>query len=108
MPAKGDVVDLQAPTLLSAGSAGGAPAPALDPTARYLFYDIVEHEQLNKQRKGFMYAYTVARTLGRELVLHRLRVRKSRKVQRSTPSTTGKAARQRSPTPSTPGASSST
>ena len=46
------------------------------PDPRFLFYDILEHEQFNKQRKGFMYALTVARSLGRELVLHRLRVRK--------------------------------
>ena len=53
-----------------------APPGVHDPSARYLFYDILEHEQLNKQRKGMMYAYTVAQSLGRQLVLHRLRVRK--------------------------------
>jgi hypothetical protein len=52
----------------------GGPKP--DPGAKYLFYDILEGEQFNKQRKGFMYAYSIARSLGRRLVLHRLRVRK--------------------------------
>ena len=54
----------------------GFSTPTPRPDARLLFYDILEHEQFNKQRKGFMYALTVARSLGRELVLHRLRVRK--------------------------------
>ena len=58
------------------GDSPNAPTPALRPEARYLFYDILEHEQLNKQRKGFMYALKIAQSLGRELVLHRLRVRK--------------------------------
>ncbi len=62
--------------LASAVGAGGPNVPTLSPDARYLFYDILEHEQLNKQRKGFMYALKIAQSLGRELVLHRLRVRK--------------------------------
>ena len=60
----------------AAGQSEQATDVAPDPGAKYLFYDILEHEQLNKQRKGMMYAYTVAKSLGRRLVLHRLRVRK--------------------------------
>jgi hypothetical protein len=56
-------------------------APAVDPNAKYLFYDIIEHEQFNKQRKGMMYAYNLAKSLGRQLVLHRFRVRKYSKKQ---------------------------
>ena len=63
-------------SLADAVAEAAMPAPMLQPEARYLFYDILEHEQLNKQRKGFMYALKVAHGLGRELVLHRLRVRK--------------------------------
>ena len=32
--------------------------------ARFLLYDILEHEQFNKQRKGMMFAYTIAQALG--------------------------------------------
>ena len=66
-----------------AASVGSAAPPPVDPEAKYLFYDILEHEQLNKQRKGFMYALTVARALGRDLVLHRLRVRKYEKPDKA-------------------------
>lgn len=59
-----------------ANAVGNVRMPTINPDARYLFYDILEHEQLNKQRKGFMYALKIAQSLRRELVLHRLRVRK--------------------------------
>ena len=62
-----------------ASAVSNVPSPTLSPGARYLFYDILEHEQLNKQRKGFMYALKVAQSLDRELVLHRFRVRKYEK-----------------------------
>ena len=35
---------------------------------KFLFYDILEHEQFNKQRKGMMYAYNLAQALDRTLV----------------------------------------
>ena len=59
-----------------ASAVANVPSPTLTPDTKYLFYDILEHEQLNKQRKGFMYALKIAQSLDRELVLHRFRVRK--------------------------------
>ena len=77
----GDSAGLASQLAESAASLSQDPAqPKPDPNSKFLFYDILEHEQFNKQRKGMMYAYTVARALGRNLVLHRLRVRKYAKA----------------------------
>ena len=60
--------------LHAAPSERARPAAA-DAGAKYLLYEITLHEQLNKQRKGFMFAVGLAQRLGRELVLAPLRAR---------------------------------